>query len=136
LGPSMRGWDSSPPSIVSFSSWLTSERNQCQVSPTAYSSKRGPLFSSISLDERPLHKFLMGYGFVIVFCSALLEHYLNLITYSSNQIPFHIAMCTKLIRCLNQLVFEINALLTVLFLFQSSCLLLFCSQEQNRTERL
>ncbi|KAI1702598.1 hypothetical protein DdX_15379 [Ditylenchus destructor] len=54
----------------------------------------------ISCEDRPLNKILLGYGFLVVFCFALIGNCLNLFIYNSDQIRFYIAirmLCTKLL---------------------------------------
>ncbi|CAK5016126.1 unnamed protein product [Meloidogyne enterolobii] len=51
-------------------------------------------------DEKPLWNALMGYGFLVVFCFALIGNCLNLLIYNSDHIRFFIAirmLCTKLL---------------------------------------
>uniref|UniRef100_A0A915BA02 G-protein coupled receptors family 1 profile domain-containing protein n=3 Tax=Parascaris univalens TaxID=6257 RepID=A0A915BA02_PARUN len=54
----------------------------------------------IPCDERPLYSALMGYGFLVVFCLALVGNCLNLLIYSSECIRYYMAirmLCTKLL---------------------------------------
>jgi hypothetical protein len=51
-------------------------------------------------DEKPLWNALMGFGFLVLFCLALVGNCLNMLIYSSEHIRFFIAirmLCTKLL---------------------------------------
>ncbi|KAL3107803.1 hypothetical protein niasHT_017035 [Heterodera trifolii] len=54
----------------------------------------------VRCDEKPLWESLMGHGFLVLFCFALIGNCINLLIYNSDQIRFFIAirmLCTKLL---------------------------------------